>query len=137
MVPFSEVSLPAVVAGTLVAMFLGMAWYSPKAFGTVWAKLTGVNMDEAAKDMKRAFGTGILATFIGVYFIAVLLTMASPPSLQEALKWVVLLWLATIVPAELSGVAWERRPMQLLYINAGYTLVMFALVVTVLMKMPW
>ncbi len=136
MIPLSDVNIIAVVAATIACMALGFFWYSPKVFGDKWLKLTGLSQQHAQTDMKKAMITGLLATFISNYFIAVLLLLVGTQTIAEAATVALILWLATALPLELHGVAWEKRPIQLLHINASNALATFVLGAVVLQWWP-
>lgn len=40
-------TIAAIAGATLVPMILGFLWYHPKAFGTIWMKVSGVSPDTA------------------------------------------------------------------------------------------
>jgi hypothetical protein len=137
MLPFESVNIVAVLAATVVSMILGMLWYSPKGFGALWMQLTGITMEQAHNtDMKVAMAKGFVNTLIGVYVVALILTLVGPASLVEGMMLGALLMLATAVPMQISGLIWEYRPVQLMYINVGYSLVSTVITITILMNWP-
>jgi|ETNmetMinimDraft_11_1059920.scaffolds.fasta_scaffold189271_1 hypothetical protein len=136
MMPLAEVNIVAVLVATLATMATGFIWYNPKAFGTAWMSLVGMTeLDMQNADMKKAFGTGFLATLISTYFLAVALLLVGVTEMSEAIKVAVLIWLIAGLPMEMHGVAWEKRPTKLLWINASHTLVGF--VVGAIMLQWW
>lgn len=138
MIPVSDVNIVAVLGATVACMALGFFWYSPNVFGTKWMKLVGMTKKDCENcDMKKAMGTGLVATFIGNFFIATVLLMIGTETVAEAVKVAAVLWAATALPGELHGVAWEKRPMELLYINAGNALVTYSLAAAVLQGWQW
>jgi hypothetical protein len=137
MMSLSDINLVAVLATTVVQMFLGMTWYSPKVFGTAWMKLTGIAEDHSAKAMQKSLTIGTIGTFVGVCSISLLLSYLQPDSLKYALKFGALLWLAVTVGESLNAIAWEKRPVGLIKINAGYQLVSILVSVALLYKWPW
>ena len=136
MIPISDVSLLAVVVATIACMALGFTWYSPNVFGNTWMKLVGMDKSQVNDaDMKCGMKIGLLATLINVFFLSVILHMVGTESVGHAAKVATVLWAATVLPGELHGVAWEKRPMQLLYINAGNALVTYILAAAILQWM--
>ena len=132
----SDVNLVAVLATTIVQMLLGMLWYGPKMFGNQWMQLTGMTMEKAEAGMKRGFKIGTFAAFLGVLAIALLLAYVQPSSLKYAIKFGIMIWLVTFV-GELGEVAWEQRPVKLMKINAGWTLLSILASVVILYQWPW
>ncbi len=130
--PYTAVNLLAVLGATLATMILGMLWYSPPVFGKMWMRETGITAAKAEKGMKRSFIIGTLSNLLLAYFLALLLVIVRPGSFQAAFLFGSMLWLGIVVPLELSGVAWERRSWTLLLINAGWSLVSFLVIVSIL-----
>jgi hypothetical protein len=51
----------------LIPLVIGMIWYHPKVFGTVWMRVSGVNMEDGKKpNMALIFGL----TYVFSFFIA-------------------------------------------------------------------
>ena len=137
MLPFDAVNFLPVIAATIASMALGMLWYSPKGFGALWMRLTGVTMEQAQQtDIKVATAKTFVNTLVGVYVIALMLTLVGPASLGEGMTLGVLLMLATAVPMQVSGLIWEFRPVQLMYLNVGFSLVSVLMTITILMQWP-
>lgn len=44
-----NINFPAVLLSALIPMFVGMIWYNPRVFGTIWMKAAGVEPDAAKK----------------------------------------------------------------------------------------
>ncbi|MDA1208451.1 MAG: DUF1761 domain-containing protein [bacterium] len=135
MISIASVNFVAVIIATVASMGIGFFWYSPKLFGLQWMKLTKMTKANAEKDMQQAMATGLIATLVSTYFLAVLLYITGAGGVREGLEVAFIVWLATTLPSELHGVAWEKRPMQLLYINAGCSLVTYIVAVSILQVM--
>jgi len=133
---FTEVSVIAAVVATVVAMVLGMIWHSQTLFGKEWMKLVGLNMKEAQKSAGAAMMYGVLHTFVVVYCIGILLAIAAPLTVQEALVWGLLSWFAFAGHVLLNDVIWARKPIKLFVINAGYSLLMTEIVILVYWFLP-
>lgn len=137
-IPFGDVNVVAAVAATVACMALGFVWYSKSVFGTMWMKYVGfTDADVQNSDMKKAMGLGLLATFIGNYFLAVVLLVVGTTTIKEACVVAGLVWLAAHLPVQLHGVAWERRPVGLQRINGLNGLATLLLGATVLQWWPW
>lgn len=135
MTSLTDINLLAVLVATVVNMVLGMIWYSPKLFGKAWMKLTGMTDEKAKKGMKKGFALGVLASFLKVYFLAVVLMVIDPLTIYEAEAFGALLVLALLLPGELDGVAWEQRPAKLMWINLGFMAVSVLVTMKILFKM--
>jgi hypothetical protein len=62
---FSTLNWLAVIVSALAFFALGALWYSPKIFGTIWMKETGLTNDDTKKaNMVKTFGLTLLFSFI-------------------------------------------------------------------------
>ena len=124
-----NVSVPSILVATFASMLIGMIWYNPHVFGGFWMELTG---QKQCKNMGQSMLTGLVATFISTYFLAVLIAVSGTTRLTEAAMLAGLVWLAGSMPGELHGVAWEHRPISLFAINAAQSLVSLIAVAIIL-----
>ncbi len=127
----SEVNWLAVLAATVVAFLLGGLWYSKALFGNAWLQEVGLT-EEAIKNsnMFKTFGGTIVLQLIAAVAMSALLGMGS--SWQAGLHtglWIGLFWVATAY-----GVTYlfEQRSLRLFLINAGYYVVLYALMGTII-----
>lgn len=124
----------AVLVAALSTFLIGGLWYSPALFGKAWMRENGFT-EESLKggNMAKIFG---LAFFLGV-IAAINLAMFMGPEDDPAkgAMWGFLAgfgWVATFVG---THYLFERRPMKLFLINAGYSVV--ALTVMGLILAAW
>ena len=61
---FADVNWLAVGVSTIISFILSGLWYSPKMFGTKWAKGVGVNVDADAKQPMPALVTQFIGTLL-------------------------------------------------------------------------
>ncbi len=55
----------AVIAATFVTLVVGFIWYSPKVFGTIWMRETGMTEEKAKQsNMLKVFGLTIIYSFL-------------------------------------------------------------------------
>lgn len=126
------VPLLPVCISVVLTMLLGMIWYSKPVFGRAWmqmSKLTEADMQNA--NMKKSFVIGILASALMAYMVNAVVMMTGASSLSEVLTVAVYVWLATTIPAELHGIAWDQRPFKLMLINASNSLLTYLIAVFV------
>jgi Na+(H+)/acetate symporter ActP len=137
MIDFSSINIVAVLVASVLSMAIGFVWYSPKAFSSTWMKCVGITeADQNKEEMKKSMGIGFLATIISVTFIALILEIIGTSSLMEAVTVAFVLWAATALPGALHGVAWEKHPLQLVYINTGNALVTYIVGAVILQWWP-
>lgn len=55
----------AVIAATFVTLLVGFIWYSPKVFGTIWMRETGITEEKAKQsNMLKIFSLVIFYSFL-------------------------------------------------------------------------
>ena len=60
----------AVIAATFVTLVIGSIWYSPKVFGTIWMKETGMTEEKAKQsNMLKVFGLTIIYSFMLAFIL--------------------------------------------------------------------
>ena len=112
-----------VFIGALVSTLVGWLWYSPKMFGRIWMKESGVQMP-ADGNKKKMIIRGFFAN-LGIDFITSAVFLLLLISFGRANPFILgfFLWLGLIVPTLLSSVLHEKKSWKLFWINAGYRLV--------------
>ena len=130
--------LPVLIC-SIMTMAVGMVWYSPFLFGRTWMTLSGIDPDKADECNKKGMKLTYLASFLVGLFMSFLvgyvLTRTFSASLIDALKKAVLLWAGFVAPVLLGGVLWEKKPVTLYLINAGYYLVALSLISMIIVSM--
>jgi len=121
----------AVVVATVAAFMLGGLWYSKALFGNAWMQEVGLTEDAVNNaNMARTFGGTIILQILAATALSVLLGADSTwlSGLQTGL-WVGLFWIATAY-----GVTYlfEQRSVRLFLINAGYYIVLYAIMGTII-----
>lgn len=120
----------AVVAAAVVAMIVGSLWYSSLLFGKQWMALTGrdpESMKGMPPPMKEIFAE-LLASLLTAFTVAVLIAWIGAHTLAGGLVLGFWLWLGFYVPALLAPVLWERRPLNLFFLNASMRFVSILLI---------
>ena len=130
-----EVNWLAVLAATVAAFVLGGLWYSPLLFARKWQAATGLS-DEQANSGSPAliFGGSFVLAFIASACFAFFL--GPNPGLQFGVATgfaAGLCWVATSFG--INGL-FQREPLGLVLINAGYHTLQFTLVGLILGLWP-
>ena len=127
----AEINWLAVIAASVAAFFLGGIWYSKKLFGARWMQEIGLT--EGSTDqthVTRTFIATFVLQFIAATALAVFIgTESSWISGLQAGALIGLLWIAT---AYAITYLYEQRSMRLFLINAGFYVVQFAVMGTIL-----
>ena len=126
-----QINYLAVFIAALSMFVIGGLWYSPKFFGNLWLK-------ELGKD-KSVLETGNMKIIFGGAFVLALImafNLAGFVSGYESWRW-------GLIGGILAGLGWvalslgiiylfERRSMKLFLINAGYLVLSFIVMGTIL-----
>ena len=127
----ADVNWLAVLAALVAAFVLGGIWYSKALFGNVWMQEIGLT-EEAVNNanMAKTFGGTILLQALAALAMAAFLGREATwlEGLQSGL-WVGLFWISTAY-----GVTYlfEQRSFRIWLINAGYYVVLYSLMGTVI-----
>ena len=128
---FTDINWLAVLAALVSAFVLGGAWYSNILFGKAWMQDVGLT-EEAVKsaNMARTFGGTIILEAIAA--IALAAFIGREATLMEGLHtglWIGLLWIASAY-----GITYlfEQRSVRLWLINAGYYVVLYTIMGTII-----
>ena len=127
----SGVDWLAVIVATVTAFILGAIWYSRALFGKTWMEDVGLT-EEAVNSANMAKTMG------GAFVLQILAATAMSAMLGESSNWLeglhTGLWIGLFWVATAYGVTYlfEQRPMRLWLINAGYYVVWYALIGTII-----
>jgi hypothetical protein len=122
----ANVNYPGALVGALAAFLIGGLWYSPILFARPWMRASGLTEADLKKGTARIFGGAFALALIGNVNLAFFLADGKP-----SLSW-------GLAAGALAGVGWvstslgvtylfERRPLSLYLIDAGYHVVTFLL----------
>ena len=116
-----------IVFATVFFFMLGWVWYD-MLFGARWVALTGVTPELVEATMARSMAVGILLSFAQALGIAYVMDQRSHSDLIGGLLSSGMLWLLFALPITAYSWNYEGRPLELLFIDAGYLLVAYLLI---------
>ena len=65
-----EINFVALLLAAIVTLVVGFIWYSPKVFGTIWMKETGMTEEKAQKgNMVKIFGLTLVFSLLIAFFV--------------------------------------------------------------------
>ena len=126
----SDINWLAVVVATVSSFALGSLWYGP-VFGRVWMAASGMTKETGAQgSMALTFG----GTFVLNLCIATALALLAGPHAGWKMGLHTGLFSALFFVATSVGVIYlfEQRPLRLWLVNAGYQVVNFAIMGTII-----
>lgn len=125
MVP--EINYWAVLIATASSMVVGSIWYTPKVFGTRWARLAKVDMDRPASSATTAIIVTVLVSFVTAWVLAGSTAIAwhfyDSGFLWTAIVTAVALWAGFTAARFITHDAFEGRPSSLTVLNIAHELV--------------
>ena len=125
----------AVLVAAVAQWLLGWAWYGPM-FGKTWMALSGQKMEGGSKsDGTKAMMWGFVSALVMSAAFAYVIALVPGASLLHVMKVAILLWLGFVAATMINSVLYEKKSLQLFWINSGYYLV--ALVVMGLILAAW
>ncbi|WP_082600016.1 DUF1761 domain-containing protein [Agromyces sp. Root81] len=121
-----DLNLWAVLLAAASTLLVGSVWYAPKVFGTRWALLAKVDLENPS----NATGA-ILATTVVSFVTAIVLALATHTAwlafdvsyLEAALATAVLMWAGFTAARFVTHDAFEGRPVALTFLNVTHELV--------------
>ncbi|HWO07426.1 MAG TPA: DUF1761 domain-containing protein [Candidatus Paceibacterota bacterium] len=133
-----EVTFWPILAAGIANLVLGMVWYHPKVFGTAWMAGAGITPEQAERGKRRMPVMAILATLAAMLLAYVLSHLAVELGVFDWVGAVVVAfwcWAGFVAPVLLGSVLWEQKSLTYYAINAGYWLVSFIAIATILALM--
>jgi len=114
----SQLNWLAVLAAAALTFLLGGVWYSPLLFGRAWQKLVGLDDEALKKNVARTFGGAAVCALIGATNLAMFLGPDADLGFGLAAGAATGVgWIATGLT---TTFLFERRPLTLIAIDAGY-----------------
>jgi len=136
MVP--EINYWAVLIATASSTVVGAIWYTPRVFGTRWAKLAKVDMDRPGATAAVPIVVTVIVSFVTAWVLAGASSIAwhfyGGSYLWAALLTGVILWAGFTAARFITHDAFEGRPSSLTVMNISHelvTIVVMALIIGV------
>jgi hypothetical protein len=122
---FSNINWMAVLVATLAYFILGAIWYSKMLFGTKWASLVGINMNDPnkGKGLGKMLMASFLLTLITCIGLAILVTRMDLYVLISGLRLGAITGVCFATTAVAISFIYESRPTGLYFIDCGYHVV--------------
>ena len=133
-IPFLSISPAALIIGIASHMLIGMTWYSPLMFGSLWMKLCKINPESIKMHAGHVIGSAITGGTITIV-LGHLLKTSGVASCIASIEYSTLIWLGFISTVLFSPVLWEKRPIELYLIGAAHWLVTLLVIGCVVTKL--
>ena len=117
------VNLIPVFVSAVLYMVIGAAWYSSWAFGKSWQKMSGISESAMKEGVSQALAGSFVAALVLAYVLSWVVSGFMANSFLSGMVISFWLWLGFMATVMLNSVLYERKPISLYSINAGYLLV--------------
>ena len=121
---FSHINWLAVIVAGIAYFILGGLWYSKALFGSKWAALQKMDMNDP--NMKKGVGAIMFYSFILMLFtaigLAILVVRMDVVLLSGAIKLGLVTGLLFAITSVSISFVYEKKPMALHFITGGYLL---------------
>lgn len=115
--PLGDLNYGAVLVAALVGFAIGGAWYSPLLFAKPWMRLSG-RQPQAGESPVAPLAVAFASTLVAVFVLALLLGRDAGPGTGALAGLLAGVGIAGTAFA--TTYAFEKHPVGLLAINAGY-----------------
>ncbi len=123
MFDYSQFNLWAVLVAALVSFVIGGLWYGP-LFGKAWMKAWGLSEEDLQKGHPAlVYGGAFVLQVIAAWALAML---AAGQGWHVGLHWGLIAGVCFAVTANGTDYLFERRSLNLFWLNGGYKVVNFA-----------
>jgi len=116
----------AVLVCAVLSMVIGFIWYGP-LFAKPWGRLTGWTSEKVAtvprSRMARSYILAFIAAFVIATVLAITLLAIGAGEIGDGIIAAVVLWVGFTGATIGVNMTFERRPLSLFGIEAGYHLV--------------
>jgi len=121
---FSHINWLAVLVAGIAYFMLGGLWYSKALFGTKWASLQKIDMNDP--NMKKGVGAIMFYSFIFMLLtavgLAILIVRAGVMHIDGAVRLGLVTGLLFAVTSVSISFVYEKKPMALHFITGAYLL---------------
>ena len=122
----------AVVVSALSAFVIGGLWYGP-LFGKAWQSLSGLTDEDIQQGHPaKIYGGAFVLTLVAAIGIGMLLQLHPAPDLAIGFKVGILVGVAFVATSFGINYLFASKPLRLYLIDAGYMVVLMAVIGTVL-----
>ena len=125
-----------ILAAVVASFVIGMVWYSPLVFGTMWMKLAGV-----PKNVQKVPVVPMVSSVVGAavmaYVLMHVLVYSSADTVADGVITAFWMWLGFVAPTIVVHGLYEKSDPKLMGLNLGYNLVSMLAMGTILMWWPW
>ncbi len=125
------INWPAVIVAALAAFAVGAVWYGP-LFSKAWQSLNALSDADVQQDAARTFSGAFVLTLVAAFGLAMILQLHPAPDLGAGLGVGTVIGLAFVASSLGINYLFARKALRLYLIDAGYLVLMFAVMGVIL-----
>ena len=133
MLDYTAVNWVAVIVAAVANIVISTVWYLPQVFGKQWAALNGREVGMGQSPM--LYGIAIIGSLISAYVLALVLHATGAASLTDGIVVGAITSIGFIATTQAVGGAFEGRSWTLFGINAGNSVVAYAVMGAIIAAM--
>lgn len=118
-----NVNLVAVVIAAISTMVVGYVWYSKALFANQWLKLSGLNEADIKKGAPMAYSMMFVASLVMAYILDWFILATGKTGWMGGAEIGCLAAIGFVVTAFVGDTVFNKKPMQLFWITAGFHVV--------------
>ncbi|MFW5703968.1 MAG: DUF1761 domain-containing protein [Patescibacteria group bacterium] len=119
---FTDINLLSIILASIAYMVIGALWYSPLLFGNLWMQELQIEWKKM-EGQNKAMALGVVLGVVLSVGLSIVLSMIDVNSVDRAIETAFLLWIGIMLPVLGTGPIYEKQPVKVFVITAGYHLV--------------
>jgi heme/copper-type cytochrome/quinol oxidase subunit 2 len=131
--PFGlEINYIAVLVVSIIGFAFGSLWYG-LLFAKAWEKASGIKKQNSKKENRFIQMVIVfIITLVVVYVLSIFVKLANASTIFEGATIGFLVWLGFSIPTTIGSIMWEKKSINLFYIDGLYNLLIFIIMSSIL-----
>jgi hypothetical protein len=121
--PITQINFLAVLVAGICPFAIGAVWYSPIAFGKLWAESHGYGAAKLKGMYQRAFGVSLLCYLFMALVLSILVALTGVATFVQGMWLGTLAWAGFAFTIGLNGKMFSDKPLSAFLIDTGYQLI--------------
>jgi hypothetical protein len=121
--PITQINFLAVLVAGICPFAIGAVWYSPIAFGKLWAESHGYGAAKLKGMYQRAFGVSLLCYLFMALVLSILVALTGVATFVQGMWLGTLAWAGFAFTIGLTGNMFSDKPLSAFLIDTGYQLI--------------
>lgn len=123
----TSVNILSIVIAAIASFAIGSVWYSPVAFGRQWMALMGIDEKKASEagvsGMWKLYAAQFITTLVMFLVLGFLFIATGNHGAWNGATLGGIVWFGFAATDAVGKVLWEKKPLKLILINLGGSLV--------------